>query len=140
MRTTPLVTVELVNPKSSFDWISRCMNKSRATSLLNFCFHVLPGYPPAPHSPSLSSVCPTRCMPKYPMAAMPAGAHGAHFLMRPWSILAMPRCQRFRFALFGRRTDSRAEIECQNLEERKFKEKRQHQLEEFAFRDVLEDL
>ena len=38
----------------------------------------------------------------------------------------------------ARRTDSRTKIECQNLEERKFKEKRRHQLEEFASQDVLE--
>ena len=107
MHTTPLVTVELVNPKSWCDWVSRCVNKFRATLLLNFCFHVLPGYPPAPHSPSLSSVCPIRCVPKCSMAVMPAGAHGAHFLMRPWSILAMPRCQRFPWALFGARPPER---------------------------------
>ena len=40
----------------------------------------------------------------------------------------------------ARRTDSRAKIECQNLEERKFKEKRRHQLKGFASQDVLEGL
>ena len=64
--------------------------------------HVLPGGDTLPRlttprnpQPATSLECPVTT------GSVPAGAHGAHFLMRPWSILAMPRCQRFRCALFG---------------------------------------
>ena len=40
----------------------------------------------------------------------------------------------------AKRSDSRATIECQNLEEREFKEERWHQLEGFESQDVLEGL
>ena len=70
--------------------------------------HVLPGGDTLPRlttprnpQPATSLECPVTTGP------VPAGAHGAHFLMRPWSILAMPRCQRFPWAVFGARPPQR---------------------------------
>ena len=79
-----------------------CMMQSRLTLLANllltFCragIHSLRLTTPRNPQPATSLECPVTTGP------VPAGAHGAHFHMRPWSILAMPRCQRFRCALFG---------------------------------------
>ena len=70
--------------------------------------HVLPGGDALPlpttsryPQPTISLACLITTGP------MPGGTHGAHRPMRPWSILAMPRCQRFPWALFGARPPER---------------------------------
>ena len=118
-----------------------CMMQSRLTLLANllltFCragIHSRASQPLAILSPPhlLSAQSQRAQCRQGPMAPISLCGHGASWPCPGANAPDAPS--------LARRTRSRAKIECQNLEERKLKEKRRHRLEEFASRDVLEGL
>ena len=105
----PTLTCEIVSAEGLRPRAARHLHDAiQADLACQLSSHVLPGGDALPlpttscsPQPTISLACLSTTGP------MPGGTHSAHRPMRPWSILAMPRCQRFPWALFGARPPER---------------------------------